>query len=136
VRPGAPQALQTAATPSGLARETHHGVNAFVPADAAGMRQPFRFRINPTAGTRHLTAENAAEQPPGQLIDEPAPQPAQAPARFSLAVQLAERGGPIDDATKPWRADRKLVDLGTITMTRSRPTARRGVAIATCWNET
>ncbi len=43
---------------------------------------------------------------------------AKAPARFRLSAQLAEPGDPIDDATKPWPADRKLVDLGTITVTK------------------
>ena len=116
--PSALPALQSAATPSSFARETYHGVNAFVFVDAAGKRQPFRFRIDPVDGAEHLTAEDAAKQPPDYLIDELAPRLAQAPAQFRLAAQLAEPSDPIDDATKPWPADRKLVDLGTITVTK------------------
>ena len=33
--------------PSSFARETYNGVNAFVFVDAAGKRQPFRFRDRP-----------------------------------------------------------------------------------------
>ena len=62
--PAALPALQSPATPSSFARETYNGVNAFVFVDAAGKRQPFRFRIDPVDGAEHLTAEDAAKQPP------------------------------------------------------------------------
>ena len=116
--PAALPALQSAATPSSFARETYNGVNAFVFVDATGKRQPFRFRIDPVDGAEHLTAEDAARQPPDYLVDELTPRLAQAAAKFRLTAQLAEPGDPIDDATKPWPADRKLVDLGTITVTK------------------
>ena len=110
-------ALQSPATPSSFARETYNGVNAFVFVDAAGKRQPFRFRIEPVDGAEHLSAEEAAKQPPDFLMAELATHLARAPARFRLSAQLAEEGDPTNDATKPWPAARKLVDLGTITVT-------------------
>ena len=116
--PAALPALQSAATPTSFARETYHGVNAFVFVDAAGKRQPFRFRIEPVEGAEHLSAEDAAKRTPDYLMDELAPRLAQAPAQFRLSAQLAEPSDPIDDATTPWPADRKLIDLGTITVTK------------------
>ena len=89
--------------------------------DAAGKRQPFRFQIAPVDGPEHLTAEDAARQAPDFLIDELPVRLGKAPARFRLSAQLAEPGDPTNDATKPWPADRKLVDLGTITVDRMDP---------------
>jgi catalase len=37
--------------------------------------------------------------------------------KFKLAVQVANEGDPTNDATKLWPADRKVVELGTITLT-------------------
>jgi catalase len=116
--PAALPALKSAATPSSFARETYNGVNAFVFVDAAGKRQPFRFQISPVDGAEHLTPEDAAKRPPNYLVDELGPRLAKQPAQFRLSAQLAELGDPTDDATKPWPADRELVDLGTITVTK------------------
>jgi catalase len=116
--PAAPAAFASAATPSSFARETYNGIDAFVFVDAAGKRQPFRFEIVPIDGTDHLSAADAAKQTPDFLIDELPPRLAKQPAQFHLLAQLAQPGDPTADATKPWPADRKLVDLGTITITR------------------
>ena len=119
--PSVPAATGSLATPSSFARETYNGVNAFVFVDAAGKRQPFRFKITPVDGPEHLTAADAAGQAPDFLIDELPVRLAKAPARFRLAAQLAEPGDPTADATRPWPADRKLVELGTITLDRMDP---------------
>ncbi len=115
--PAVPAANATVQTPTSFARETYNGVNAFVFVDAAGKRQPFRFAIVPVDGADHMTAAEAAKQAPDFLIDELPPRLAKGPAEFHLMAQLAEPGDPTSDATKPWPADRKLVDLGTITIT-------------------
>jgi catalase len=119
--PGVPAATGSLATPTSFARETYNGVNAFVFVDAAGQRQPFRFRITPFDGPEHLTAENAAGQEPDFLMRELPARLAREPARFRLAAQLAEPGDPTADATRPWPADRRLVELGTITLDRMDP---------------
>ncbi len=38
---------------------------------------------------------------------------------FTLPAQLAGRGDAIDDATKPYPAERKLVDLGTLALNKT-----------------
>lgn len=116
--PAAPAAIGSLATPTSLATETYNGVNAFVFVDAAGKRQPFRFQISPVAGTEHLSAEDAAKQTPDFLMTELPARLAKEPARFRLLAQLAEASDPLDDATKPWPAERRMVDLGTITLTK------------------
>ena len=111
-------ALQSVQTPSSFARETYHGVNAFLFVAEDGTRRPFRFLIEPVDGAEHLTAEAAKAQAPDFLVDELGPRLAKAPARFRLAAQLAAPGDPTADATKPWPADRETVELGSITVTK------------------
>jgi catalase len=116
--PSVPKALASAATPVSYVRETYNGVNAFVFVDEAGNRQPFRFRLVPAEGAAHLSKEDAAKQQPDFLLEELKARLAQGPAEFRLAAQLAAEEDPITDATKPWPEDRKLVDLGTISLTK------------------
>ncbi|HJS87548.1 MAG TPA: catalase family peroxidase, partial [Acetobacteraceae bacterium] len=119
--PAAPRAFATAATPSSFARETYHGLDAFIFVDAAGKRQPFRWRVVPMAGTEHLSNADAAKQPPNFLVDELPARLAKQPVQFRLLAQLAKPGDPTNDATRPWPEDRDLVELGTITLTKAAP---------------
>jgi catalase len=116
--PAAPRALGSIETPVSFARETYNGINAFVFVDKAGKRQPFRFQVVPVDGAEHLSAADAAKQKPDFLMDELRERLAKGPVRFRLTAQLAEPGDPTKDSTQPWPADRKVVDLGTITLTK------------------
>ena len=115
--PTVPRALASTSTPVSFARETYNGINAFVLVDAAGKRQPFRFRLAPVAGEAHLSTEDAARQAPDFLADELRAELAQGPVRFRLLAQLARPGDPTADPSKPWPDDRELVDLGEIALT-------------------
>ena len=42
---------------------------------------------------------------------------AKGPVKFRLLVQLAQPGDPVNDPTVVWPADRKLLELGTISLT-------------------
>jgi catalase len=44
---------------------------------------------------------------------------AKQPVVFRLMAQLADPGDPTNDATKAWPADRKTVEVGTITLTKA-----------------
>ena len=115
--PAVGPAFASVQTPSSFARETYNGVNAFVFVAEGGTRHPFRFRIAPVDGAEHLSAEAAKAEAPDFLVAELGPRLAKEPARFRLSAVLAAAGDPLDDATKPWPADREMVDLGTITLT-------------------
>jgi catalase len=116
--PTVPKALASTSTPASYARETYNGINAFVFVDGAGKRQPFRFRLAPVAGEAHLSAEDAARQPPDFLGDELRAELAQGPVRFRMLAQLANPGDPTADPSKAWPDDRELVDLGEIALTQ------------------
>lgn len=119
--PAAPRALATARTPSSFGRQTYNGVNAFVLIDAAGKRTPFRYRIVPVAGEEILSADDAKAKGPNYLVEEMPASLAKAPVSFRVLAQIAQPGDATKDATIPWPEDRRLVDLGTLTVTKAVP---------------
>ena len=70
------------------------------------------------AARKWTQAEAAKAEAPDFLVAEIGPRLAKAPVKFRLSATLAAPGDPLDDATKPWPADRKTVDLGTITVSK------------------
>lgn len=119
--PSVPKAFASATTPTSFARETYNGVDAFIFVSATGQRQPFRFSFVPVEGAQHLTSEEAAKQAPDFLVDELPQRLAKAPVAFKMMAQLANPGDQTKDPSQPWPADRKMVDLGTITITKTVP---------------
>jgi catalase len=69
--------------------------------------------------TVHLDADDAAKRPPDFLVDELPERLKGGPVTFHLKAQLAEAGDSTMDATKPWPEDRKIVDLGVLTVSKA-----------------
>jgi len=103
--------------PSSFARETYYGVTAMHFTNAEGVSRYGRYRILPEAGNDHLSAEELAAKEPNFLFDEIAARIASSPIRFTVAVQLAEDGDTVDDATIHWPADRQLLEIGNLALT-------------------
>lgn len=116
----APKAFSSATTPDSFADETYYGINAFIFIDKSGKRQPVRYIAVPEKAV-HLSAADAAKQPPNFLIEELPRRLSKGPVVFHLKAQLAKPGDPTSDATKPWPDERKVVDLGTITIDKAVP---------------
>jgi catalase len=69
----------------------------------------------------HITPEEAAKQSPDFLFDELARRITQKPLVFHLKAQLAEPDDQTKDASQPWPADRRVVDLGVLTLNKVVP---------------
>jgi catalase len=119
--PSVPAAFGALATPTSFARETYNGIDAFIFVSEFGKRQPFRFKLVPAAGIAHLPPATAAKMPPDFLVDELPKRLKAAKIAFHLMAQLAAPGDQTKDPTKPWPPDRKMVDLGTVTLTSAAP---------------
>ena len=89
--PTVQRAFASTSMRSSYARETYNGINAFILVDAASQRHPSGFRVVPVAGEKHLSAEDAARQPPDLLERELHLELARGPVRFRLLAQLARQ---------------------------------------------
>jgi catalase len=102
--------------PTSFAHETYFGVTAMQFLDANGASRFGRYRIVPEAGNEHLTTDEAAAKDANFLFDEIASRIAAGPVTYKIAVQLADPGDEVNDATIHWPADRELLELGTLTL--------------------
>jgi len=104
--------------PVSYATEAYFALHAFRYVAADGKATVGRPRFEPVAGVQHLSAQQAASQAPDYLRTELKARLAKEPALFRYVVQLAAPGDPLDDLTRAWPADRPLVVLGTLRMTK------------------
>ena len=118
--PNAPKAFGSAATPDSYADEEYHGIDAFIFVSKTGQRQAVRYLLVPEKAV-HLTPEEAAKQPPDFLSDELTQRIARKPVVFHLKAQLAEPGDQTKDGSQPWPDDRKVVELGALTLNKVVP---------------
>lgn len=108
----------TTATPDSFADEEYFGINAFVLVNAAGARQAVRYQMVPEHAV-HLDAADAAKRPPNFLMDELPQRLKRGPVTFHLKAQLAAPGDQTKDPSQPWPADRKVVELGVLTIDKA-----------------
>jgi catalase len=113
--PSVPAATATASTPDSFATEEYHGINAFLFVNKAGAKQAVRYEMMPER-TVHLSAADATQKPANFLVDEIQERLKRGPVTFRLRAQLAVAGDSTKDPTKAWPSDRKVVDLGVLTI--------------------
>ncbi|MGP8232191.1 MAG: catalase family peroxidase [Methylovirgula sp.] len=113
--PRAPAAFAALQQPDSLADEQYNGVDAFVFVDKSGKKQAFRYIAAPEKLV-HISDAEAAKKPPNYLFDEIATRIAKHPVVFHLEAQLSAPGDVTKDPTIAWPADRKVVDLGVLTI--------------------
>jgi catalase len=107
--------------PTSFAKESFFAVSAFKFTNADGVSRYGRYRILPAAGNEYLDAAGAAAQESNFLFDELNARIAKEPVRFQIAVQLAEDGDTVDDATVRWPEDRPRLTFGEISLTEIAP---------------
>ena len=113
--PAFPASFGSAPTPNSFAEQEYHGIDAFIFVDKSGHRQAVRYIMTPEKAAT-LTADQAARKPPNFLVDDLPQRIAKRPVVFHLKAQLAAPGDQTQDPSQPWPADRKVVDLGVLTL--------------------
>jgi catalase len=118
-----PAALKFVSTPrpapESFATLAFYGVDAFKFTNAAGVSRYARYQIVPVAGEHALSDAAAKSADPNYLMDELPRRLAKAPVKFRLLAQVAGNDDPINDPTATWPAERELVLLGTISLTKT-----------------
>src|SRR5258706_10760864 len=123
--PNAPKAIGSLPIPDSFADEEYHGIDAFIFVNKSGQRQAVRYLVVPEKLV-HITPEEAAKQSADFLFDELARRIAQKPVVFHLKAQLAEPGDQTKDGSQPWPDDRKVVELGVLTLNKVVPNTLEG----------
>jgi len=113
--PRFPASFGSAPTPNSFADQEYHGIDAFIFVDKDGHRQAVRYVMTPEKAVT-LTADEAARKPPNFLVDDLPQRIAKRPVVFHLKAQLAAPSDQTRDPSQPWPADRKVVDLGVLTL--------------------
>jgi catalase len=120
-----PAALRFATTPARVpvsyGTEVFYGNDAFIFVNAQNVRQPGRYRLVPVGGAKYLDSAAAATVSVNYLSDEIARRLAKEPIKIRVLVQLPNAGDPTSDASVVWPDDRKLVELGVVTLTTVAP---------------
>ena len=76
---------------------------------------PKRWAV-PVAGNEYLDEAETAARSPKFMFDEITERVAKEPVRFRVAVQLAEDGDTVDDATVCWPEERPQLQFGEISL--------------------
>jgi catalase len=104
--------------PFSYATLPYFGVNSFRFTDAKGHQRFVRYRFVPVAGEHFLDAATLKAKGPDYLSQDIAARVAKTPVRFDWFAQISAPGDVIADPSIAWPESRKLVKLGTITITK------------------
>jgi len=107
--------------PTSFAKESFFAISAFKFTNAHGVSRYGRYRVLPVAGNEYLDEAGAAARSPNFLFDEIKERVAKEPVRFHIAVQLAEKGDTLDDATVRWPENRPQLTFGEIILKEVAP---------------
>lgn len=102
--------------PISFANQPFFGVNAFKFTNAKGEVHYGRYLIKPLAGAKYLTKDETTKAAPNYLMEELPARLKTGTIKYSIALQVAQKGDVINDATVSWPANRKVVNLGTLTL--------------------
>jgi catalase len=103
--------------PASYATENYFGVTAMKFINSEGTSVFGRYRVLPSAGAQHLDEKHVKAKPADYLVDEIKDRVSRGSITFALYAQIANDGDTIDNATIHWPEDRKIVELGKLTLT-------------------
>ncbi len=98
---------------SGFGDSPYYGLNAFRFVNANGQSTPVRWWIKPD---QTFDGANANTSDKNYLFDALITQLHSGPLRWHLILTLGEPGDPTAEAALSWPAERKQIDVGTITI--------------------
>jgi catalase len=103
------------------AEERYNSLDSFLFVDGSGTRHPIRWSLVPAAQPVPISPDELAKRGPDFLEQEITQRVSDGPQRWSLLVTVANPGDPTADPNKAWPADRRSVDVGTLTVQQIEP---------------
>ena len=105
------------------AEERYNGLDAFRLIDADGAVHAVRWSLLPAAAPVIVDPATVAAGGADQLEYEITERVQNGPVRWTMRVTVADPGDPTADPSRPWPADRRTVDIGTLVVDRVQPEA-------------
>lgn len=103
--------------PVSFASTHFHAVHAFRFVDEAGRATHAKYHWLPDAGVAEQLLEEFQQHADDHLFEDMKSRIAAAPVRYSLVLEIAEDGDPLDDPTQLWPSDRRRVIIGHLELT-------------------
>ncbi|PYC16955.1 catalase family peroxidase, partial [Pseudomonas mosselii] len=96
-----------------FASTAYNSINAFRLIDTQGNAHPVRWTLEPQTAFAALPAQVDDKQ---FLQHDLQQRLTQGSLRWTLRLPLAEPGDPVDDPARPWPAERRNIDAGTLVL--------------------
>jgi catalase len=109
--------------PASYGQACYYAEHAFRFTAADGTSRFGRYRWIPEAGEAYLSPDDASKRGTNFLREELEGRLKNGPVAFRLLLQLAGESDPTNDVTALWPADRPLVELGRLELTRISPSS-------------
>ncbi len=103
------------------AEERYNSLNAFRFIDASGTAHAVRWSMLPAAQPVTIDPASLEAGGPDVLEQEITRRVQAGPVRWTMQVTVAEPTDPTADPTKPWPADRRTLDVGTLVVNQMQP---------------
>jgi catalase len=116
--PKAKTFLESRTYPASYAQATYWGINSVKFTNAKGQSVFARYRFVPRASEQHLKPDERKAKSASYLQDEIVQRIAKGPVAFDLYAQIAANGDKIEDPSIAWPESRKMVKLGTLSLTK------------------
>ena len=98
------------------AEDQFNSLNSFVFVDGSGVERAVRWSLLPAAQPITVSPDELAKRGPDFLEQEISQRVASAPQRWTMVVTVANPDDPTADPSKPWPANRRTIDVGTLTV--------------------
>lgn len=112
-----PVIAPTLLAPPSYAVIAYYGIHAFTWLNDEGVERHVRYTLRPLAAAPRLAPWQAKRRGSDYLQQEIADRLERGPVRFTLELQIASPGDPIDDPNAGWPRDRRRVDAGSFEIT-------------------
>jgi catalase len=98
------------------AEEPYNGLDSFVFVDKSGAEHVVRWSLRPAAQPVPVSQDDLKKRGPDFLEQEITQRVGGGPQHWTMTVTVAEPGDPTADPSKPWPADRRTIEVGTLTV--------------------
>ena len=121
-----PVVTPTLLPPTSYGTIPYYGLHAFKWIGASGGEHYVRYTLRPEVSAGKLAPWQARRRGADYLQQEIRERVANGPVRFTLQLQIAEPGDPVNDPSAAWPKQRRRVTAGTLEITALETERERG----------